>query len=265
MDTSWMHPDFLQAAGAVPAYQQIYRQLKRKIQEETLLPGALLPGELELSQAFSVCRTTVRRAFQLLEEEGLVVRKKGKGSFVATPQPRTTLQSLYRFSQELRKAGRLPEIRVLSIRKSYPSPVLAKLLETAQEHPVVKIDRLFLLDQEPVFLEATCIPACYFPDCSAEVCSDTLWQLLFSGSEIQPMEAVETYDAALLSEKQAALLQCPAGSAAFQIQRVSREQHGAVFEVSRMVAPAGKNKLSLTFQPGGVRVSHPWIEPKTDG
>ena len=46
-----MHPDFLQAAGTVPAYQQIYRQLKRKIQEETLLPGALLPGELDLSQA----------------------------------------------------------------------------------------------------------------------------------------------------------------------------------------------------------------------
>ena len=264
MDTSWMHPDFLQAAGTVPAYQQILPAVKTKIQEETLCRAHCFPENWNSAKRFQFAGQRCGARSNCWKKRGLWCEKKER-AVLWRLRSRGRRCRVYIVFAGTPEGWASSEIRVLSIRKSYPSPVLAKLLENSTGTSVVKIDRLFLLDQEPVFLEATCIPACYFPDCSAEVCSDTLWQLLFSGSEIQPMEAVETYDAALLSEKQAALLQCPAGSAAFQIQRVSRERHGAVFEVSRMVAPAGKNKLSLTFQPGGVRVSHPWIEPKTDG
>jgi len=250
--SSWIDPEALQFSAPVPMYLQISGLLKQKIREGKIQPGELLPGEMELCEELNVCRTTVRRAFRQLENDGLIIRKKGKGTFVSVPEPRNTLQSMYRFPEEMRAAGHDPAIEVLSFRKARPSSYLSELLEISADTQICKIDRLFYLDGIPLFLEASCIPAVFLPDMDDKNLREALWTTVFSHSALRPIEAVETYDAVMLSEKQAALLQCSPGSAAFQIQRVSREQHGAVFEVSRMIAPAGKNVFSLTFRSSGI-------------
>jgi len=69
--------------NGVPLYYQIMRDLKEQIVAGKLAPGHQLPSEADLTRRFAVSRVVVRRALQILADEGLINRVKGKGSFVA--------------------------------------------------------------------------------------------------------------------------------------------------------------------------------------
>ena len=69
----------------VPQYQVIYDNLKAKIQSGELAPGSQLPFERELCEAFSVQRITVRKALDMLVQDGLIYKRAGCGSFVNAP------------------------------------------------------------------------------------------------------------------------------------------------------------------------------------
>lgn len=69
--------------GSVPLYVQIYQDLKEKINNKTYEYGQNIPTEFELQEAYGVSRITVRQAIQALEQEGLVIRARGKGTVVA--------------------------------------------------------------------------------------------------------------------------------------------------------------------------------------
>src|SRR5262249_1769919 len=69
-----------------PITQRITSDLRRQIQDGTLGPGALLPSEPELAQAYGVSRQTARTALQALEREGLVVVRPRRGRLVRSPQ-----------------------------------------------------------------------------------------------------------------------------------------------------------------------------------
>lgn len=67
-----------------PMYKQIIDILSRKMDEGELKPGDRIPSEAELMQTYHVSRITVRSAINELEEDGMVVRSRGKGTFVAS-------------------------------------------------------------------------------------------------------------------------------------------------------------------------------------
>ena len=70
----------------VPQYQVIYDNLKAKIQSGELAPGSRLPFERELCEAFGVQRITVRKALDMLVQDGLIYKRAGCGSFVNAPR-----------------------------------------------------------------------------------------------------------------------------------------------------------------------------------
>ena len=65
----------------IPMYKQIVNLLNEKIEKGELKPGDKLPSEAELMEAYSVSRITIRSAISELEEDGLVIRSRGKGTF----------------------------------------------------------------------------------------------------------------------------------------------------------------------------------------
>ena len=71
---------------AIPLYFQIYRDLQFKICQGEYAPGALLPTESELEKIYGTSRAPVRQALGVLENEGLVVRRQGKGSLGRNPR-----------------------------------------------------------------------------------------------------------------------------------------------------------------------------------
>jgi GntR family transcriptional regulator len=143
----------------IPYYVQLKDALREKIERGEWKPGDQLPGELELGQMFDVSRTVIRQALQELTSEGLIVRKKGKGTFVAEPKIGESLvQKLTGFYQDMAERGYTPVSRVLKQRVMPADQKVAHYLNLAPGTPVIEIERLRFIEGEPIVLVTTYLP-----------------------------------------------------------------------------------------------------------
>ncbi|TCJ15964.1 GntR family transcriptional regulator [Rubrobacter taiwanensis] len=143
----------------IPYYYQLKRILAEEIEAGTYRPGDRLPGEHELCRTFGVSRTVVRQALGELEMEGLLQRRKGRGSFVA---PKKVSESLFQnltglYEDVTARGGTLrSEVRRLE-RAAAPASVAAELgLEEGD--PVIVLDRLRFVDGVPWVVVTTYLP-----------------------------------------------------------------------------------------------------------
>ncbi|QQO10779.1 GntR family transcriptional regulator [Breznakiella homolactica] len=143
----------------VPLYRQITERIKEAIRNREYKPNERIPGEPELMEFFGVSRITIRKAMTELENEGLLVKKQGKGTFVSNVIVSSTLDELNGYTQTLRRMGYTPGRKLLhrEILKEFDDTVREKLnLGPADE--IIHIKRLFLADGDPVVLEDAYYP-----------------------------------------------------------------------------------------------------------
>lgn len=145
--------------SSLPMYDQLQRALLRSIEDGTLQPGDLLPGEYRLCERHAVSRTVVRQALGMLEHEGVIVRIKGKGTYVA---PRKTSETLAGRLSGLHEevAARGGEITSEVLRhETVPAPAqIAHQLGLEPEGEVTVLVRLRHVDGEPWSLSTTWLP-----------------------------------------------------------------------------------------------------------
>ena len=98
----------------VPRYYEIEQALRARI--AVLDPGDVLPSDSALCEEFGVSRMTARQAVQVLTQEGLVERIRGRGTFVAEPSTHRQAGNLLSFTTEMRRQNRVPSSRVLERR-----------------------------------------------------------------------------------------------------------------------------------------------------
>src|SRR6185436_10966776 len=112
-----------------PLYQQIKALLERSLEAGEWAPGAAIPSESELARRFGASQGTVRKAIAALASENLVVRRQGKGTFVATHTEEEA--SLFRFLRIRRNDGddEYPGSRVVDVRRAKATTEIARVLE----------------------------------------------------------------------------------------------------------------------------------------
>jgi GntR family transcriptional regulator len=142
----------------VTLYIQLAQQLATEIAEGRWAPHARLPSEHDLMKRFDVSRVTVRQAIAKLSEQGLVVRKQGKGTFVAGPVVRHELKDLKGFYDELVSQGLNPETKLLHYGLVETPKEARRALQTT-DAKVVFLKRLYSLDGVPIALACTYLPA----------------------------------------------------------------------------------------------------------
>lgn len=141
----------------IPLYHQIHLDLRQMIQRGMIIPGGMLPPEMEICQAYNVGRQTVRQAIARLVDEDLVERFAGRGTFVRK-QPSHIQFFLDRsFSQQMREMGRVPHSRVLSIQSETVDTNLTPALHAYNSAPCITLERLRLGDDEPICHQITTI------------------------------------------------------------------------------------------------------------
>ena len=117
----------LSMASDIPLYAQLTGIIKNTITSGTLRVGDLLPSEAELCDKFEISRNTVRQAIGSLEEAGFVVRKRGKGTFVADPSTRRKGVQ-YSFTTEISSMGKHPSSTLVSFDIIDPAPKIKRLM-----------------------------------------------------------------------------------------------------------------------------------------
>lgn len=121
-------------------------------------PGGLLPSDAELCQEFSVSRMTARQAVQLLVNEGLVERRRGKGTFVAPRKVPRSLGSPLSFTESMRQRGLSTSSRPIDSRVVPASESEAAALGIKAGEPVYVIERVRLADDVPMAIERAALP-----------------------------------------------------------------------------------------------------------
>ena len=247
------------AEGARPGrairYREIADALRASVGAGDLVAGRVLPSESELSATYQVSRVTVRRALELLREEGLVDSRQGFGWFVAATPVRQVLGRLGTIEEQMAASGLRPERRVLDFAFGHPPARVRRLLGTDQ---VLQVRRLNLADGEPFARVTVWCPAELAADVSrADVERSPFYELL----PVSLATATQTIGAAAASAADAALLRIPAGSPVLRCERVTCDVTGRAVLVSTHVFPAHRtefvvelNQADRSIAPSGLRL-----------
>ena len=152
----------------IPAYYQIMNHLREKIAEGVYPINSTLPPERELVEMYQVSRMTVRQAIAELVNEGILVRRKGIGTFIAPPKLEQELSSLTSFTEDMAQRGMKAGGRILSFKEIAPDATIQKILSISAEETVYESVRLRLADDEPMALETTTLIASLCPGLKRE-------------------------------------------------------------------------------------------------
>ena len=126
----------------VPLHYQIYLDLLKKIQSGLLRPGERIPSEPELERIYGVSRVTVRGAIEMLAQEGLVEKNRGKkGTVVCKAKHAYDMKKLTSFTDDVRLYGERASSRLLDFQELVPEKRIAQLLELEEGEPVFYIER----------------------------------------------------------------------------------------------------------------------------
>jgi GntR family transcriptional regulator len=142
-----------------PRYLEIADALRRQVAAGR--PGDRLPSDAELCERFSVSRMTARQAVQLLANEGLLVRRRGEGTFIAPRTVPRILGSPLSFTENMRRRGLRADSRLLEAGWVEPTAEERTALRLGAADRAILIERLRLADDRPMAIErAVVAPAC---------------------------------------------------------------------------------------------------------
>lgn len=213
-------------AGPVPLYQQLKLRLRDEITHGTYAPGDQLPSEPEMIRMFGVSRITVRQALSELEAEGLVVRRHGKGTYVADRRVSHDLVRLTDFVEDMELAGLAPSSLVQSFGREPASDDVAATLSVAPGTNVVRVERLRLADSQPIAYDITWLPLRYGALLDPqELTSETIFHVLENRFDVPITEGSFAFTAACADEKLSAQLEVERGAPLLVIERISYTRH----------------------------------------
>jgi GntR family transcriptional regulator len=150
--------------GPIPLWFQIADRLRRSIGAGDFKPGDTLPSEAELNKVFGVSRTTARASLDKLEQEGLIVRRSGKGSIVLAPRVEQPLNVLAGFGEDMRRRGFTPSYGTQSARVMPLSAEAAAALGLREGERAFCVNRLLKADDVVIAASLAWIPLSVFPD-----------------------------------------------------------------------------------------------------
>jgi GntR family transcriptional regulator len=206
-----------------PLYQQIKALLVRSLSRSEWKAGEALPAEPELAQRFQVSQGTVRKALDALTAEGLLVRRQGKGTFVAT---HAEAQVQYRFLRLMPDAGprQAMQRRFLDFSRQSAGPEIAQALDLKAGDGVLQLRRLLLAGEQPVVLDHIWLPARLFKGLDAArlaAWQGPMYGLFEAEFGVQMIRAEEKIRAVAAAADEAALLGATPGSPLLLVQRRS--------------------------------------------
>ncbi len=198
----------------VPLYYQIYQELRREILSGRLKPGEPLPSEAQICAQCGVSRMTARLALSQLVNEGLVVRKRGKGTFVASPKATFREEAFFflRYTDLVRFLGFAASSKVLGKSIAEPSDEVREALRLEPEEKVVCIVRLRLIDEQPMALETSFLPSRFFSRLvDMDLTDKSLYQVLEEEFSLAPAYAIDTVELSTAGPYEAKELQIKEG------------------------------------------------------
>jgi GntR family transcriptional regulator len=206
-----------------PLYQQIKALITQGLQSGEWKPGELIPSEVELASRFKVSQGTVRKAIDELASENLLVRRQGKGTFVATHHE---ARAQFRFLRLMPDEGdpSYPDNKVVEVKRMRAPADVARALDMKSGDSVVFIKRVQSFGGVPTILEELWLPGALFKGLTAERLIEykgPMYGLFESEFGTRMIRAAEKIRAVSALQSEAELLGVANGAPLLSVERVS--------------------------------------------
>lgn len=211
-----------------PLYMQVAHKLMQDLRAGRYQADQALPAERVLSEQLDISRVTARKAIDQLVEQGLVVRKRGSGNYVA-PRIEQPLAQLSGFSEQLQQRGYRARSTWLRRSTATASSDEQQALGLEGNARVARLERLRLADDAVMAYEVTLIPAAVLP--RPEAVQDSLYGFLAQTGR-QPVRALQRIRAQNACAELAARLDVPQGRAVLFITRTGFDAAGIAVELT---------------------------------
>ena len=212
---------------AAPAFSPLYQQIKvlltRSLQGGEWRPGELIPSELELAARFKVSQGTVRKAIDALADDNLLVRRQGKGTFVATHAEQEVRFRFLRLVPESGTPGGMAR-RFIDCRRQRAPADVARALALKAGDATLQVRRVLSFEGRPVVLDDIWLPGQAFKGLTAERLSDyegPMYRLFESEFGVRMIRADEKLRAVAADAESAALLDVAPGAPLLSVERLS--------------------------------------------
>jgi GntR family transcriptional regulator len=242
----------------VPYYEQLKHLLLRQIKDDGLQPGDLLPSEAEIGERYAVSRTVVRQAIGELATAGMLIRRRGKGTFVAEPKIREQfMESTVGFFEDLTSQGHEVLSEVISIDLIRPSEQTASIMDLPDDARVIEVVRLRRVDEMVIALVKSYINS----DSeqlldrlrNADLAHTSLYGILEDGWNLRIESGKRSLEAIRAEGMLARLLEISAGDPVIYIESVGSDDRGEVVEYFQAWHRADRSRLEISVvrhQPG---------------
>jgi GntR family transcriptional regulator len=210
-----------------PAFSPLYRQIKalmmRSLQQAEWRPGEAVPSEMDLAVRFKVSQGTVRKAIDELAAENLLVRRQGKGTFVATHAEERVQFRFLRLMPDVGEPGGMARRLIDCGRQRAPADV-ARALQLRVSDPVIRVRRLLSFRAAPVVFDDIWLPAHLFKGLTVERLAEhpgPMYGLFEAEFGVRMIRAEEKIRAVAADASSADLLALEAGAPLLSVERLS--------------------------------------------
>lgn len=216
-----------QDKSSLPIYHQLYTILRQDITDGVYPEDQPLPTEMALSSNFNVSRVTVRRALDMLEREGLVIRRQGIGTFARPPEDSATAGRLSGLIENLITLGIETTAELLSYDDNAPTPPLvAKTLKIAPGEPCLAVQRLRCHKDKPVSLTTMYMPQEFSRIVTRTQLDDRPVVRILEQAGMIPSSAEQTISAIAADDQVASRLHVATGSPIIRLRRTVFDHEG---------------------------------------
>jgi GntR family transcriptional regulator len=222
-------------------YLQVIDRLKSDIAKGIYKENEKLPSEFELSKSLGVSRATLREALRLLEEENVIIRRHGVGTFV-NPKPVFTagIEQLSSISTMIEEAGMEPGTIFMSASEETPTEADIERFETDIDDNVITIERVRTADGEPVVYCVDKVPASYLPGQFVQNEDLSIFSAIEKSGYVRVAYAITYIDPIGYHEHVSPILKCSEESALLVLTQLHYDENDKVVLYSKNYFRADK-------------------------
>lgn len=197
----------------IPLYYSLVEHIVRMIEEEEVEPGSIIMSEREMMEKFNLSRTTVRKAVDVLVNDGYLYRVQGKGTFVQNKKLEQGLIKLTSCTEDLKNKGLNPSTELLCKEVVVPKKGVSSHLALGENEKVLMMERIVFGDGIPINVTKSHFVYKYVPGIEKhDFKKESLYKIVEDLYGIKITHAVRTIEAVLANTKDAELLRINPGS-----------------------------------------------------
>lgn len=224
---------YINRHSPVPIYYQIMTDIKQRIRNGEWKENDKLPSEQELADTYGISRITLRQAISELEADGLLVKRRGHGTFIARGKTPLLTRLSYSMSHN---STHFDTTVIDQNRMDHPSQKVIERLQLAERTAVVCITRLFSMLGEPIAICKSFIPQHLVPELEKKALIDnSLTHTLEKYYKLHPVHVTDHLQAVRATQAESKLLRISLDTPLMMVEGLSYYEHDKPLEYSRTV------------------------------